>query len=217
MWALYTIAGLFSSGYLIKRMLNFYTSFNSLNVVKYKSFEDVVENDEYTLICYRIKTDNGREIVESYLDEETIKMIEETDKIIFIIIEYMFNGNLMKYITYKKDIRFPFYNFKIEPPKFLYYPESIFLNDVNITDYVSPYLGPLCNFYNDREEPVVLKDVLVDHPSYKNFNFNEGLIIMISNDTPLNGKKCIIRKLPCGLLWKRHAAVDPKDDYKLEN
>ena len=213
MWALYTITGLFSSGYLINKILKIYNSFYP---VKIKSFEDVVkEEDEYTLICYRIKTDNEKELIETDLDEETIKSIEETDNIIYIIIEYMFNGNLMKYITYKKDIQFPIYRFKVEPTKYLYYPESIFFDEINITDYVTPYLGPLCNFYNDREEQPELKDILADHPRYKDFNFEDGLIIMISNDTPINGKKCFIKKLPYKLNWKRHAAVDPKDDDKL--
>ena len=213
MLALYTITGLFSSGYLINKILKIYNSFYP---VKIKSFEDVVkEEDEYTLICYRIKTDNEKELIETDLDEETIKSIEETDNIIYIIIEYMFNGNLMKYITYKKDIQFPIYRFKVEPTKYLYYPESIFFDEINITDYVTPYLGPLCNFYNDREEQPELKDILADHPRYKDFNFEDGLIIMISNDTPINGKKCFIKKLPYKLNWKRHAAVDPKDDDKL--
>ena len=214
MWALYTITGLFSSGYLINKILKIYNSFYP---VKIKSFDDVVkEEDEYTLICYRIKTDNEKELIETDLDEETIKSIEETDNIIYIIIEYMFNGNLMKYITYKKDIQFPIYRFKVEPTKYLYYPESIFFDEINITDYVTPYLGPLCNFYNDREEQPELKDILADHPRYKDFNFEDGLIIMISNDTPINGKKCFIKKLPYKLNWKRHAAVDPKDDDKLK-
>jgi hypothetical protein len=214
MLALYTVLGLFSSGYLIKRIINIY---NSINVVKYKSFEDVVEKDEYTLICYRIKTDNGKELVEFELDEETIKSIEETDEITYITIEYMFNGNLMKYITYRKDIRFPIYKFKVEPAKYLYYPEIIFFNEINITDHVTPYLGPLCNFYNDREEQPELKDILADHPRYKDFNFEDGLLIFISNDTPICGKKCFIKKLPCNLIWKRHAAVDPKDDDKIKD
>ena len=214
MWALYTITGLFSSGYLINKILKIYNSFYP---VKIKSFDDVVkEEDEYTLICYRIKTDNEKELIETDLDEETIKSIEETDNIIYIIIEYMFNGNLMKYITYKKDIQFPIYRFKVEPTKYLYYPESIFFDEINITNYVTPYLGPLCNFYNDREEQPELKDILADHPRYNDFNFEDGLIIMISNDTPINGKKCFIKKLPYKLNWKRHAAVDPKDDDKLK-
>ena len=40
---------------------------------------------------------------------------------------------------------------------------------------------------------------------------------MISNETPLEGKKCISRDLPCNLIWKRHAAVDPRDDHKLKD
>ena len=38
---------------------------------------------------------------------------------------------------------------------------------------------------------------------------------MISNETPLRGKKCITRDLPCKLIWKRHAAVDPREEHKL--
>ena len=51
--------------------------------------------------------------------------------------------------------------------------------------------------------------------NFEKFNFEDGVLIMISNDTPISGKKCIVRKLPCSLIWKRHAAVDPKDDDKL--
>ena len=40
---------------------------------------------------------------------------------------------------------------------------------------------------------------------------------MISNETPLNGKKCITKELPCKLVWKRHAAVDPRDEHKLKD
>jgi hypothetical protein len=40
---------------------------------------------------------------------------------------------------------------------------------------------------------------------------------MISNKTPLNGKKCITKELPCKLVWKRHAAVDPRDEHKLKD
>ena len=39
----------------------------------------------------------------------------------------MFNGQFMKYLTYKKDITFPIYEFKVQPSKYKYYPESIFL------------------------------------------------------------------------------------------
>jgi hypothetical protein len=214
MWFLYSVSGLFASSFFLNKV---YELYNKFYPIKYKTFEDVPVKDVYNIVCYRIRLEDNSEIVKSELGLEDIEDIEENNKINYITIEYMFNGQFMKYITRKQDIRFPIYNFKIEPAKFLYYPESIFLNEVNITNWVTPYLGPLCNFYRDREEPIELKDVLADHPNFQEFNFEDkdGVLIMISNDTPINGKKCIIRKLPCSLIWKRHAAVDPKDDYKL--
>jgi hypothetical protein len=213
MWILYSISGFLASSFLINKIFDFYNKFYP---TKYKSFEDVPVKDDYNIICYRIRLEDNSEIVKSELGLEDIEEIEESNKINYITIEYMFNGQFMKYITRKQDIRFPIYPFKVEPTRFLYYPESIFLNEVNITNWVTPYLGPLCNFYRDREEPIELKDVLIDHPNFENFDFDDGVLIMISNDTPIKGKKCIIKKLPCGLIWKRHAAVDPCDDDKLE-
>ena len=214
MWMLYSLSGLFVTNFLVNKIYSLYDKFYP---EKYKTFEDENENenDIYNILCYRISLEDGSEITRTELGMEEIEAIEEDNKINYIIIEYMFNGQFMKYITYKKDIRFPIYQFKIEPTRFPYYPEIVFLNEVNITNYIVPYLGPLCNFYRDREEPVKLKDVLIGHPDFEQFNFEDGLLIMISNNTPLNGKKCMIKKLPCELIWKRHAAVDPKDDDKL--
>jgi hypothetical protein len=212
MWLLYSISGLFASSILIDKL---YTLYNKFYPRKYKTFEDIPSKDDYIIICYRIKLEDNSEITKTELGIEDIEEIEENCKIDYIIIEYMFNGQFMKYLTRKQDIRFPIYPFKIEPARFLYYPETVFLNDIDITNYVTPYLGPLCNFYIDREEPIDLKDILIGHPNFENFNFDDGVLIMISNDTPLNGKKCIVKKLPTKLIWKRHAAVDPKDDHKL--
>ena len=212
MWILYSLSSFFATSFLVNKL---YALYNKFYPEKYKSFEDVLEKDVYELICYRLKLEDKTEIVRTELGIEDIEEIEENNKIRFIIIEYMFNSQFMKYITYKHDIRFPIYPFRIEPTKYLYYPESIFINEIDITSYISPYLGPLCNFYLDREEPVKLKDAIIDHPDFDKINFDDGLLIMISNETPLNGKKCIIKKLPCNLIWKRHAAVDPKDEYKL--
>ena len=91
------------------------------------------------------------------------------------------------------------------------------LNGVDVTNYLTPYLGPLTNFYNDRASPIKLEDALADHPDFDSFDFNNGSLIMISNETPLNGKKCITKELPCKLVWKRHAAVDPRDEHKLKD
>jgi len=212
MWIFYSVSAIFASSFLLNKIYDFYNKFYPS---KYKTFEDIPTKDSYDIICYRIKLEDNSVITRTELGIEDIEEIEENCKIEYITIEYMFNGQFMKYITRNKDLRFPIYTFKVEPTKFLYYPESVFLNDVNITNYITPYLGPLCNFYRDREEHIKLKDVLVEHPDFEKFNLEEGVLIMISNDTPLNGKKCIIKKLPCELIWKRHAAVDPKDDDKL--
>ena len=179
--------------------------------------DEVIDKDNYSLICYRIKLEDKTEIVETELTEKDLNKIEENNKISYIIIEYMFNGNLLKYITRQKNLTFPIYEFKVEKPTYLYYPETIILNDLDITDYLTPFLGPLCNFYKDRDEPINLKDALIGHPDYDKINFEEGKLIMISNTTPLNGKKIKISNLPCELVWKRHAAVDPRDDGKLYN
>tara|TARA_B100001142_G_C13999160_1_gene525879 strand:- start:2 stop:553 length:552 start_codon:yes stop_codon:yes gene_type:complete len=182
-----------------------------------KSFEDDYEEDEYNLLCYRVRFEDGTVINKFELTDEEIEEIDKENKIKYITIDYMFNGQFMKYITYEKDITFPFYSFKVEPPVFPYYPETVILNGVDVTNYVIPYLGPLQNFYNDRHDPVKLEDALLDHPEYNTFNLKEGRLTMISNETPLNGRKCITKDLPCVLTWKRHAAVDPREDSKLNN
>tara|TARA_B100000287_G_scaffold426771_1_gene475257 strand:- start:843 stop:1502 length:660 start_codon:yes stop_codon:yes gene_type:complete len=211
MWTLYTLTSIGFFGYFLNKIYRkFYPSV-------LKSFEDVYEDDEYTLLCYHIRyEDNTVEDVLELTDEE-IEDLDTKNKIKYITMDYMFNGKFMKYITYEKDITFPFYVFNVEPPKYPYYPEMVILNNVDVTSYVTPYLGPLCNFYNDRHAPIKLEDAMVDHPKFKEFDFNNGTLMMISNDTPLEGKKIIARELPCNLIWKRHAAVDPRDDHKLKD
>jgi hypothetical protein len=206
MWILSGFSFLFIFVKLFKGIKGFFSK---------KINNETEERDEYNLICYKIKLENGPTLLKHELTKEEIDKIEEDDKIEYIIIEYTFNGELMKYITRNKDITFPIYEFNVEPTKFLYYPETIILNDLDVTNYVSPFLGPLCNFYRDRNEPIKLKDALIEHPDYDKINFEDGKLIMISNETPLNGKKVKISNLPCELIWKRHAAVDPRDDDKL--
>ena len=206
MWILSGFSFLFIFGKIFNGIKGFFSK---------KIIKKVEEHDEYNLISYKIKLENGPTLLKFDITKDELDQIEEEDKIEYIIIEYTFNGEVMKYITRNKDITFPIYQFKVEPPKFLYYPETIILNDFDVTDYVSPFLGPLCNFYRDRNEPIKLKDALIEHPEYDKINFEEGKLIMISNITPLNGKKVKILNLPCDLVWKRHAAVDPRDDDKL--
>jgi hypothetical protein len=206
MWILSGFSFLFIFGKIFKGIKGFFSK---------KIIKKVEEHDEYNLISYKIKLENGPTLLKFDVTKDELDQIEEEDKIAYIIIEYTFNGETMKYFTRNKDITFPIYQFKVEPPKFLYYPETIILNDFDVTDYLSPFLGPLCNFYRDRDEPIKLKDALIEHPEYDKINFEEGKLIMISNITPLNGKKVKILNLPCDLVWKRHAAVDPRDDDKL--
>jgi hypothetical protein len=210
MWILSGFSFLFMVGKIFNGIKGFFN--RKLN----QETKKVEEHDEYNLICYKIKLEDNSELIKYDLTKDELEQIEDEDnKISYITIEYTFNGETMKYITRNKDITFPIYQFKVEPPKFLYYPETIIFNDYDVTEYVSPFLGPLCNFYRDRDEPIKLKDTLIEHPEYDKMNFEEGKLIMISNITPLNGKKVKILNLPCELVWKRHAAVDPRDDDKL--
>lgn len=209
MWFLFALTTFSAMGFFINRLYRmFYPT-------KMKSFEDDYEEDEYNLLCYRIKFEDGTSVTKFELTNEEILDIDKENKIKHITIDYMFNGQFMKYITYEKDITFPIYVFKIEPPRFPYYPETVILNGIDVTNYILPYLGPLQNFYADRHDPIKLEDALLEHPDYDNLNFKEGKLTMVSNETPLNGKKCITKDLPCNLTWKRHAAVDPRDDEKL--
>ena len=169
MFALYTFTFMGLLTYVLNRA---YVYFNP-----YKTFEDKYINDEYKLLCYRIFFEDGSETVESELTDEQVEKIEADAslKIKYIIIEYMYNGEFMKYITYIKDIRFPIYPFDISPTKYAYYPEFIILNEMDITKYIRPWLGPYCNFYTDREEPIKLEDALMDHPEYENIDFSRDI------------------------------------------
>ena len=215
MWFLYGISVAYAVLILSNVAQKILIGFTS-DVKENKSLEShklVEEDDEYTLLCYVITYKDGKDELLSETTMDEIEDKNEVNEIDYIVIKYMFNGKLMKYVTRTMDIQFPIYNFNVEPEKYPYYPDIMFLNNLDVTDYVRPYLGPLCNFYSDREEPTQLKDALRDHPSFENFNFEEGAFQLISNKTPVKGRKSIIKELPCSsLIWKRHAAVEPKDE-----
>ena len=107
MWTLYAFATFGFLGYFLNKVYKkFYPS-------SMKSFTDVYEKDEYNLLCYRIIfEDDIPNLTKLELTDEEIKQIDEENKIKYINIDYMFNGKFMKYITYEKDITFPFYVFK---------------------------------------------------------------------------------------------------------
>jgi hypothetical protein len=210
MWLFYTTCNLVLFSYIG------YKIFRRFYPLKFKSFEDKYENDQYIFLCIRLKFKDGSDdqITEEITKQE-IEDIHEKNEIEYIILEYMFNGKFMKFLSYERDITFPIYNFNVTPTIFPYYPEIILLNGEDVTCYISPYLGPLCNFYVDRGNTLSLKDSLRDHPNINNLDLNCGTLEFISNETPFEGNKHIVKELPCRLNWKRHAAVDPRNDKDL--
>ena len=193
-----------------------YTIYRKFYPLKFKTFDDVYLDDEYTFLCVKIKFEDGsdKQISEEILQEE-IDEFHEKNAIKYTIIEYMFNGKFMKYLSYDRDITFPIYSFNVTPTVYPYYPETVLLNGEDITCYISPFLGPLCNFYLDRGNPMSLEDVLMEHPDIDKLDLKEGTLEFISSETPYEGVKHITKELPCRLIWKRHAAVDPINDIKI--
>lgn len=215
MWILYGVSIAWLLSVLTTKFYVFTDSNNYKKTLENHKSPNV--DDEYVLLCYCIKYLDGEDEVIGETTVEDIEDRNEINEIDYITIKYMFNGKLMKYVTRTLDIQFPIYNFNVEPTTFPYYPDIMFMNDIDVTDYVRPYLGPLCNFYSDREEPTKLEDALKDHPKFEEFNFEEGTFKMISNKTPLNGRKIITKNLPIGsVVWKRHAAVDPRDEHQID-
>ena len=215
MYFLYFSVTAMSLYYMYKYIKGFYNNISLGN----KTFNNKEKgaDDEYILICYLINLKDGTEksYPEDILEEEILELNENIG-INFIEIQYMFNGVFMKYITRDLDLTFPMYSFNIKPPTYEYYPEKIFINGLDITDYIMPYSGPLCNFYNDRSEPINIKDCLRNHPDVENIDLNNGTLEFVSNSIEGIGRKLIKKELPCKLIWKRHAAVDPIEETKLE-
>jgi len=215
MWILYGVSTAWFLSVLTLKLYNFMDTSPNKQLDMHKDRLD--NDDEYILLCYCVTYEDGEYTVLGETTAEEIEELNEINKIDYIIIKYMFNGKLMKYVTRTMDIEFPIYNFNVEPTKYPYYPDIIFINNVDVTNYIRPYLGPLCNFYSDRPEPITLKDAMIDHPKADEFNYEEGTFQIISNMTPLNGRKSFVKELPCEVLnWKRHAAVDPRDESSLE-
>lgn len=215
MWFLFGLSTLWILSLLTTKTVKAITEYQTSSP-KTMEYSAPRVDDEYILLCYVINYEDGTEEVLGETTDEDIEDMDEIKKIDNILIKYMFNGKFMQYVTRTLDIQFPIYSFNVEPETFPYYPDIMFMNDIDVTDYVRPFLGPLCNFYSDREEPVKLTDALKTHPKFKEFNFEEGTFKMISNKTPLNVRKLITKNLPSeSLVWKRHAAVDPRDEHEI--
>lgn len=134
----------------------------------------------------------------------------------FIILEYMYNKQLMKQIIKNRTLNFPIYNFPIRKTEFEYYPEQMFLDGADITNYVKPYLGPAINFYMDTDHEQYLKDILYDHPVFKdNFSKVTDPMWILTCPTKFSDRKLLGKDINKKLIFKRHAAVDPRIFSKL--
>lgn len=135
----------------------------------------------------------------------------------FIILEYMYNKQLMKQIIKNRELHFPIYQFPIRRTEFEYYPEQVFLESVDITSYIKPYLGPATNFYMDTDHEHYLKDMLYDHPHFKKIDFSElkDSLWILTCPTKFSNRKLLRKDVNDRLIFKRHAAVDPRLFEKL--
>ena len=206
------ITSFYSLKYIFRMYNNLYISDKT-----FENHNTNEEDDEYILICYLINLKDGTE--KKYPEELSLEEIENLDENIginFIEIHYLFNGIFMKYITRELDLTFPIYSFNVSKTYHKYYPEKIFINGLDVTDYIMPYAGPLCNFYNDRSEPIKIEDCLRNHPEISDIDLNNGYLEFVSNSIEGIGRKLIKKELPCRLIWKRHAAVDPIEERKME-
>lgn len=193
---MFFLYGTITTGILGMLMYNF---IKYLFFPKLKSFDDEYRvQDEYTLFCYRIKYEDGKEDVENdELAYDDLKVMNENNKIKYIIIDYMFNNKFMKYITYDMNIDFPIYDVDINIGENREIIDTVLLNDIDITAYVTPFLGPKENFYKDLNIKMYLKDILEEHPEIDTFDFDNGNLKMKA----MSGK-VIEYTLPWSPVWK---------------
>jgi len=193
---MFFLYGTITTGILCMLMYNF---IRYMFFPKLKSFDDEYRvQDEYTLFCYRIKYEDGKEDVENdELAYDDLKVMNENNKIKYIIIDYMFNNKFMKYITYDMNIEFPIYDVDVNIGENREIIDTVLLNDIDITAYVTPFLGPKENFYKDLNIKMYLKDILEEHPEIDTFDFDNGNLIIKA----MSGK-VIEYELPWSPIWK---------------
>ena len=180
--------------------------------------ESLVELDEPL-----IDEDDGEDHMEEEVEEpetipnpdyigEWVEPEHEGLMVKFIILEYMYKKQLMKQIIKNRELSFPIYNFPIRKTEFEYYPEQMFLEGIDITNYVKPYLGPAINFYMDTFHEQYLKDILYDHPLFKNTDFTKltDPLWILTCPTKYSNRKLLRKDINVKLIFKRHAAVDPR-------
>ena len=175
-------------------------------VVKYlffprlKTFEEKQVDDEYVLLCYRIKyEDDTEQTISEELTSEDFETMNEENPIKYVIIHYMFNNKIMNYITYNLNTEFPIYDVNVQKGTGRKL-EQVLLNDIDVSQYIIPYIGPKDNFYLDKDVKIKLKDLFFDHPDLDVLNFDEGKIKLITNT-----KKEIEYDLPWTPMFKPYS------------
>lgn len=171
---------------------------------KLKSFDDDFIYDEYMFLFYEIKFfDGSTNKISETLSQEEIEEIDSEKKIKYIVINYIYNNKVMKYITYSLDVQFPIYEQNIKNcDSDCEIIESVYINDKDVTLYLKPFLGPKNNFYLDKGIKINLPDIFEDHPEFKNSDFTEGFVELVSS----SGKK-LIYDLPWTPVWKKFSGL----------
>ena len=101
MWFLYGLSTVWILSVMTNMMYTFFSAPKTSGTLE-KHLSN--KGDEYTLLCYVVNYENGSVDVLGETTKEEIEELNDINKIDYIIIKYMFNGKLMKYITRKLDI-----------------------------------------------------------------------------------------------------------------
>lgn len=192
MYLLYATITTACVGYVSYRILRY------LYFPKKKYFEEKTKEDEYTLFCYRIYNEDGSDkvVTEDIEYSEILDMNEDTP-IKKIVIDYMYNGTFMKYITKDLNIDFPIYETNVKFASGAKFPIKFLINNEDVTHCFMPFLGPKKNFYLDKNSYITLEDIFMDHPEKDKINITEGIIEI--QDTEGN---TFVHQLPWTPVWK---------------
>jgi hypothetical protein len=211
MYLLYTSVSL-SVAYSIYKLVNY------LFFPKLTSFDDdyLFVEDEYMFLSYTIKhIDNTNSVILEELSQEEVEKIDSENKIKYVIIDYLYNNKLMRYITYSLDIQFPIYEFDIDNSTGREIIGRVLLNEEDVTTYVKSFLGPKNNFYNDKNVKINLSDMFDDHPKLSEMNFNDGHLEIYA----ISGKH-LDYPLPWTPIWKQFSGLldeTTEMNYKVES
>ena len=204
MFYLFLLSGILTGVFIYKKVKYLFYP-----ILTFEDFDDI-EDDEYNLISFDVNYNNGNKesfVNEDELNTEFLEELDSKNKIDNVIINYTYNGKFMKYITYDLTVDFPIYDMNIDMTDYEY-PKLFILNNIDLTGYIKPFLGPKYNFYIDRTRVIKLKDILKDYPDLDNLNTEVGILdIYTSKD-----RKVTI-ELPWPVNWKpKKEILTGKDD-----